>query len=201
MTPYRSLPDFTLHARAPKALARLHRGFSLIELMVGIAIIGMLLTYMIPSMAAWMQSTQLRSAAESIQGAVQLARVEAVRRNTSVQLVLTSVAGGGTASDWTVGCVTATADCPAVVQQRPAGEGSPNAVVTVTPAQSSFVFNSMGRLTPPPAADFQIDVTHIKANSCILAGGDYRCQRLFLGSGGQVRMCDPSLTAPNPRAC
>jgi type IV fimbrial biogenesis protein FimT len=188
-------------------LRGLQRGFNMIELMVGVAIVGMVLFFMIPGMGAWLQSSQIRNATESIQGAMQLARVEAVRRNTNVQLVLTSLAGGGTASDWSVNCVTPTASCPGAgmpqteIEKRPAGEGSPNAKVTVTPAMSTFVFSGTGRLTPLPAGNIVIDVTHQKANSCLAGGGEYRCLRLVVSPGGQARMCDPALVAPNPRAC
>lgn len=183
------------------------RGFTMIELMVGIAIISMLIFFMIPSMSAWLQSSQIRSAAESIQGALQLARAEAVRRNTPVEMVLTSVAGGGNATDWVVRCVTPSATCPGVaqaqtfIQERSAREGSPNAVLTVNPAMSTIVFTGNGRISPVPAGNVTIDVGHLTANTCIADGGDFRCLRLVIAPGGQARMCDPSLVAPNPRAC
>ncbi len=185
----------------------MQRGFTLIELMVGIAIISMLLLFMIPSMAAWMQSSQIRSATESIQGALQLARAEAVRRNTPVEMVLTSVAGGGASTDWVVRCVTSSVTCPGVgqietfIQARVAAEGAPNATVTVNPAMSAIVFTGTGRISPVPAGNITLNVGHITANSCIADGGEYRCLRLGVTPGGQTRMCDPSLVAPNPRAC
>lgn len=193
-------------------LRGLQRGFTLIELMVGIAIISMVLFFMIPSMATWLQGSQIRNATESIQGGLQLARAEAVRRNTQVALVLTSVAGGGNATDWVVRCVVSSPTCPGVgqmetfIQQRVAQEGSPNAVVTLNPAMSAIAFTGNGRITPVPAGNIVIDVTHVSnnppgTNTCIADGGNYRCLRLVVASGGQTRMCDPSLAAPNPRAC
>jgi type IV fimbrial biogenesis protein FimT len=185
----------------------LERGFTLIELMVGIAVISMVLFFMIPSMAAWMQSSQIRSATESIQGALQLARAEAVRRNTPVEMVLTSVAGGGSSTDWVVRCVTSSATCPGVaqaetfIQSRAAAEGAPNATITVNPAMSAIAFTGTGRISPVPAGNITLNVGHMTANSCIADGGEYRCLRLVVAPGGQTRMCDPSLAAPNPRAC
>lgn len=185
----------------------MQRGLTIIELMVGIAVLSMLLLFMIPSMTTWLQSSQIRNATESIQGALQLARAEAVRRNTSVEMVLTSVAGGGAATDWVVRCVTASATCPGVaqaetfIQARVAAEGSPNAAVTVNPAMSTIVFTGNGRISPVPAGNITLNVTHVTANTCIADGGDFRCLRLVVSPGGQARMCDPSLVAPNPRAC
>ncbi|MEK9802840.1 MAG: GspH/FimT family pseudopilin [Curvibacter sp.] len=183
------------------------RGFNLIELMVGIAIMALVLYFMIPSMGAWMQSSQIRSATESIHGALQLARAEAVRRNTAVEVVLTSVAGGGNATSWEIRCVTSSATCPGTgqaetfIQQRTAAEGSPNATVTVNPALTTIAYSGAGRLTPVPAGNIVIQVGHRTANSCLADGGDYRCLRIVVMPGGQTRMCDPAAVAPNPRAC
>ncbi len=182
-------------------------GFTLIELMVGIGIASMLLLFMVPNMTTWLQSSQIRNATESIQGALQLARAEAVRRNTNVEMVLTSVAGGGNATDWVVRCATPSATCPGTgqaetsIQQRSGREGSANAALTLNPAISTIVFSGNGRITPLPAGNITIDVGHVTANSCLAAGGNYRCLRLVVAPGGQARMCDPSLVAPNPRAC
>ncbi len=200
--------DRPLHLPAPGfVLGGEQRGFTLIELMVGVAVVGLMLLFMIPSMSAWIQGSQIRSATESIQGALQLARAEAVRRNTPVEMVLTSVAGGGNATDWVVRCVTSSASCPGVaqaetfIQAKVAGEGSPNATVTVNPAMSAIVFTGTGRISPVPAGNITLNVGHVTANTCIADGGEYRCLRLVVAPGGQMRMCDPAVVAPNPRAC
>jgi len=62
-------------------------GFSLVELLVAIALIAVLVGLGAPSYQEWIESTRIRSAAESIQGGLQLARAEAVKRNTQVQFV------------------------------------------------------------------------------------------------------------------
>ena len=54
------------------------RGFSLIELMIVITIIGLMLLITIPTYHALSQDQQLRGAAGSIVGQVQLARVSAM---------------------------------------------------------------------------------------------------------------------------
>lgn len=188
-------------------MRRVQRGFNIIELMVGVTLMGILLYYTIPAMTTWLQSSQIRTAAESIQGALQLARAEAVRRNTAVEMVLTSVEGGGNRTDWLVRCVTSSATCPgtsqleASIQQRVAAEGSPNATVAVNPAMSAIAYAGNGRITPVPPGSITINVRHQEGGSCLADGGPYRCLRLVVSPGGQVRMCDPALAAPNPRAC
>jgi len=60
-------------------LARRQQGVTLIELMVGIAILATLLAMGIPAFTGWIQDTQVRTAAESILNGLQTARAEAVR--------------------------------------------------------------------------------------------------------------------------
>lgn len=78
------------------------RGFTLIELMVAVAIFGLLLALGSRSFASWIQNQQIRTGAESILNGMQLARGEAVKRNASAIFVLCDVAAGNTGSSWDV---------------------------------------------------------------------------------------------------
>lgn len=174
--------------------SRRGRGFSLIEMMIAIVILAIVTSLALPSYRAWIQNTRTRTAAESIQNGLQVARAEAVKRNASVQFAM------GVNSAWTVGCVTVTADCPAVIQSRAASEGSSADInVVVTPAgNTAVVFNSFGTVSAAPAPFTQIDVS-----SAVLSVADSRNLRVTLGMGGNARMCDPatSLSASDPRKC
>jgi type IV fimbrial biogenesis protein FimT len=59
-------------------------GFSLIELMIVVSIIIITSSIAVPSFKAWIQNTQIRTAAESIHGGLQKARTEALKRNTNI---------------------------------------------------------------------------------------------------------------------
>jgi type IV fimbrial biogenesis protein FimT len=63
------------------------RGFNLIELMITIVILGILLMVGLPAYTDWMQNLKIRSAAESVQNGLQVARSTAIARNTQVSLV------------------------------------------------------------------------------------------------------------------
>lgn len=170
----------SIHKREP--------GFTLIELMIAIAVIGISLTFAIPAYRTWIQNTQIRNGAEAILNGIQLARGEAVQRNTNIQFVL------GNKADWTVQTEAGTA-----IQNRTSQDGSPNITVTVTPVGATTItFNAFGRVQNLNA------ITRIDVDSSILDADTSREMRVTIGSGGSIRMCDPNLTtsSPNdPRAC
>jgi type IV fimbrial biogenesis protein FimT len=168
-------------------VTRLSRqGFTLIELLIGIALLGILLSLGVPSFSAWLQNMQVRNAAESIQNGLQLARAEAVRRNTPV-----SFAMPGLNSDWSVNVVA-----PAeLVQGHSAAEGAANAQIATTNGTMSFdglgkpiVIDGLGNITSLPAAAL-IQVTNPTGGACVTT---IRCLNITVSVGGQIKMCDPN---------
>lgn len=175
-------------------------GFSLIELLVAIAVLGILFAVGAPSFNSWIHNSQIRTGAQSILSGLQLARAEAVQRNATVQFSF----GAGTS--WSVGCVTVAATCPAVIQSYSNLEGSSNAVVNA--GQAVIAFNGLGRqavvvgVTPNPVVGVDIDISNPVGGNCLVDGGVMRCLRVSVAAGGQIRMCDPSLSlATNPQGC
>lgn len=186
------------------------QGVTLVELLVGIAIVGILLAVGIPSFTGWIQNTQVRTAAESMLTGLQLARAEAVRRNDLVRFTLTDPAG---LTAWNVGCVNVTATCPAMIQNRNANEGSVNARagVSFSAAQNYAVaiaagtnmtgvegvtFNGLGRV---PTANIGTDITRIDLSNAVST--DVRKLIIAVSPGGQVRLCDAALNANDTQGC
>jgi len=183
-----------------------HAGFTLVELMVTVAIAGILLSLAFPSFKAWMQNTKIRAVAESIQNGLQLARTEAVRRNTRVQLIGSE--GGG----WTVGCFNAVPDengdgvddCPKVIQQRNAAElGSSLPQVIASPADTTTVtFDGLGRVRPTNKdGSLPVEWVDVDAPTGTITAAESRELRILISSGGQIRTCEPALPATDPRGC
>ena len=185
-------------------------GMSLIELMIGIVVLGILLALGAPTFSRWTQSSQIRNSAEAIHNGLMLARAEAVRRNTTVrfQFVTTTTSAcalSDTGANWVVSldspagaCDAAPSDnvAPRIVQVRSAAEGSRNAAVNAG-GVSEITFNGTGQASVAAA----INVTNPAGGTCA-PGGPMRCMRVTVATGGQVRMCDPARTDPtDPQRC
>jgi type IV fimbrial biogenesis protein FimT len=189
------------------------RGFSLIELMVGIVILGVLMATAVPRFSDWLRNARVRTSAEAMQNGLQLARAEAVRRNATVRFQLVNTIDDTCALDtagphWVVSmdnpagqCASAPSDtaAPRIIQVRNRAEGSVQTLVAA--GQSALVFNGLGRLTPVPAANVAIDVSSTAGGTCVASGGSVRCLRVLVSVGGQIRMCDPALPAGDAQAC
>lgn len=170
------------------------RGFTLIELMIGIVIMSIVMALAMPSYRAWIQNTRIRNTAEAIQNGLQVARMEAVRRNLPVQLVM------GAGSAWTVGCVTVTATCPATIQSHSTGEGSSTAITVTSSGGTTFVFDAFGRRITPAVGTGS---TTLDVASSVLSAADSRPLRVTVDVGGNTRMCDPNtaIATTDPRHC
>jgi type IV fimbrial biogenesis protein FimT len=159
-------------------------GFTIIEMVIVLAIIGLLLVMALPGYKNWIQSSQVRTAAESVQNGLQLARAEAVRQNTRVAFTLAG-------NNWSVDVVAPAAN----IQQGNNGAAAPNAVLA--PTQNPITFNGLGQTVPPVNAT--ISVTN--ATVACQPGGPARCLNVGVLPGGQIRLCDPSLPATDPQSC
>ncbi|MDP1541315.1 MAG: GspH/FimT family pseudopilin [Methylotenera sp.] len=184
---------------------RSQQGFSLIELMIGIVIMAIAVSLGMPSYKAWIQNTRIRTAAESIQSGIQLARGEAVKRNLRVQFDLR-----GANSAWTV-CVSPAVPgaCPnpddaTTIQSRAIGEGSSNDITVIPSDALPFVFNSFGAMaSPAPSAANGLITIDVDVSTAVLSAAESRDLRIVIGVGGSARLCDPTLSTSgtDPRRC
>ena len=184
------------------------RGFTLIELMIALAIGAILLMLGLPSFNEFLRNSEIRSTTESLVNGLRVARTEAVRRN---QLVTFTLASGGDPG-WRVDQVST---CPATsIQTYSRSEGGTN--VKATPKNIdgsattaiSVTFNGVGRITPTPMTTLCALATTPNLQRLDVAstvtGVVSRPLHIVLpvDNGTQaVRVCDPALASTDPRAC
>jgi len=195
------------------------RGFTLIELMIGIALFAIVLMLALPSFTTMLQNSKLRNASESILAGLQAARAEALKRNQTVEFMLTAdppdtnfatFVANAIGPGWAVR-VLDTASVPIDFVDAHSGlEGSgvadPAALYAQTtasnlPVAGTIRFDGLGR-TNVGAVSTAFDVKPAAAGACKADGGDMRCLQVIVTPGGRVRMCDPSVAGPDDtRAC
>jgi type IV fimbrial biogenesis protein FimT len=176
-------------------LAKPQFGFTLIEMMVVVAILAIIFSMALPSYRVWIENTRIRNAADSIQNGLQKAKTEALQRNTRIQFRMTT-----TDSKWEVGCLNANATCPAVIDSRKTTDSSTTLVTAKTPAAATTVtFNGLGsRIAPNP---INPEINSISVDNTSISASDSRNLNVTIGSGGSIRLCDPNLSSSDPRGC
>ncbi|KRE87542.1 pilus assembly protein FimT [Rhodanobacter sp. Soil772] len=100
--------------RSPKcgsvrvAARRHERGFTLVELMITMAVALVLIMIAVPSFKSLTLSNKLNTAANDIINAIHVARMEAVKRNANAQLCSNSASVNTTTDDLGKACTTQT---------------------------------------------------------------------------------------------
>jgi type IV fimbrial biogenesis protein FimT len=179
-----------------------HRGFTLLELMVALTIVGMMLIAGLPSFTTFLRNAEIRSTSESIANglrrrplrsdAAQPARELHARGQRQPRLGNQHLQSGH-------GIAAATG--AAIV--FPPGSGK-SARVLISPNNALAVtFNGLGRVVSPSPIVTpnlqQVDVTSVIA-------GEAKTLRIFVDDLHGVRICDPDpalriMTPPDARAC
>jgi type IV fimbrial biogenesis protein FimT len=173
-------------------MRRPQRGFTMIELLITIVIVAILAAIAFPSFQSLLANAQIRTAAQALHDGLQLARVEAIRRNERV--VFTK----GTESGWTV----STDAGGNVLQTRPYTEGSKAATVTVTPSTATKVtFNALGRVVANTDASSSIIQLAIDVPPSVLAADISQNLQIDVTTGGSIRLCDPNVAAGVGKGC
>jgi type IV fimbrial biogenesis protein FimT len=200
------------------APSRKSRGFTLIELMIAVMVIGLMSMAAIPMFAVWVGNQKIRTAAESVYAGLQIAKQEAVRRNARVLFAATDPA----TNSWTIcpvgpGTMACDGAQPAI-QVRDGAEESNRVRIGATtdvsqtnpgafttgltggaglPAQ--VMFDATGRTVI--AAGFNNAVRFDFRDTDLELASKERRMVVVVSTAGSPRMCDPQVPAGTPRSC
>jgi type IV fimbrial biogenesis protein FimT len=129
-----------------------NRGFSLVEVMLVIAIMGILAGIALPNFTEWVASERVRGSANDLYAGLMMARSEAMKRNAQVNIARPS----GSDDDWSAGWAVKLANGD-TVQTMDA-----NSAVTITgPSTGTIGYTYTGRPTAASVdASFMITATN-----------------------------------------
>ena len=178
-------------------------GFTLIELMVTITLLGILLSLAAPSFSLWTRNARVRTVSDALQTGARLAQTEAVRRNRQVVFFLSNDAGcsastapAANGAYWAIRTVPLTAGDP--VETVQCGNVSDTAAGVSITGPTAVCFNSMGRQAANASPGAGTATCTLAASGVssydVAALGSDRPLRVLVTLGGQVRQCDPART-------
>ncbi len=166
-----NFPQGASFSAAPcaRTLLKNSRGFSLMELLIVITVLGIMAAVSIPTFMSFIQASQTRGAAQELVTILNQARQLAITRNRSIQINFPA-APSSAAPATTLRFVWTTAvagDPPCVCWLGPRTDG--NGYITlaneagIVSASANPAFNSLGAATTPGI----IRVQNLRGTSCL----------------------------------
>ncbi len=203
-------------------LIRRQQGVSLIEVIIGVALLAMLMGLGVPQYATFLANARLKAATDTLVSGLSLARAEAVKRNARVEMVLTdeepiealvnALPASTSGVNWVVREWVPRTNSYNYIEGKSGAEGSGKQDLTATTMRvqiasagtgfydGMIMFNGFGGVGSERVVNSVQTVTYQITNPsgglCAAAGGGggpMRCLTVRVSAGGQIRTCDPAV--------
>ena len=195
------------------------QGFTLVELMVTIALLSVLLMAVLPDIGTWMRNLNIKSTSSTLMAGLTTAREQAVRRNRVVRFSLVTLTDNSTMDNscavsasgrsWVVSMSDPVGKCrddvsstvePMILAKQVTGDGGMKTTVqslnAAGGAASWIAFDQFGRVQASPTAITTINIDATTSNS------ENRPLRIIVSPGGDAHLCDPKVNITgDPRKC
>ena len=200
---------------------RAHAGFTLIEALIALAMLGILVAIGMPSMSGWLATSRASASAEFYAEGFKLARAEALKHNSASRILLTANANGQ--MDWQVDlCFPSALKCTdesgawssvsAIAGLDPEGA---NGFKSVFRAADALPDSGAMALARSPAGATDVYFTSLgwidssmapllrRIDLAPAAGhaGAFPSASVVITLAGMATTCDPGVTASDSRAC
>lgn len=152
------------------------RGFSLLELMIALSIIGTAFAIALPNYLQWNRTYQLRQATTDLHGSLNLARMTAMNRNTTITMTLGTIA----CPPETAYCGTIGASFGGVIPTVPLQ--SRKITSALTTGGTTVQLSSLGLRIGGPVGSQLITLTN----------SDNLVYSIVITPGGKIRWCPAS---------
>lgn len=147
-----------LQARLSDKPIRIDHGFTLVELVVVITVLGVLASIAIPSFSSTLASFRAKSIASNLYTGLVKARSEAIKRNAKVSVL--PVEGG-----WQAGWIIAPTDKQDMVIDQHNVQGSAS-----ISGPANVDYNSSGRPSATATFDILVTVSGYESKRCVAVG-------------------------------
>jgi len=172
------------------------KGFTLIELMVTVALVAILMAVAVPSVTAFQRNAQLTSFSNTLLSAINAARGEAMKRGQSAMVV--PVDGSNWRSGWVVfvdldrsQAFTETSDFTILKREAPPSYLEITATGTAAASPPYIMFDASGYAKTKAGGFPGNQSFNIKRNDASGADEFAQTRRIKIASTGRVRLCTP----------
>ena len=173
------------------------KGFTLIELMITLVVMGILLMSVVGMAQTFITNAKLRTSAEEFRTAITTAKVEAVKRNASI--IFNSDSTGG----WGIDIASAFTVSGSIEHLQTKATTSLLSVVALDKdgnAFTKFRFTGTGRPSSdtstevPTPPNYPITYSFSVANKSCGSDSGITCLNVVITGGGQIKVCNPEAT-------